>query len=566
MKDTSYSRDMQDIFVINFLKNKEEGTYLEIGAADHKEGNNTYLLEKNYNWKGISFEIQKKYEEEWVKNRTNKCYYIDATTADYSKLLLDNDMPNIIDYLQLDCDPPIITFNILKRIPFDKFKFRVITFEHDQYNSRRNSEDWQIKGKARSFLESKGYVLLADDISAKGFSDKPFEDWYVNKTLVDKEQFKKWKSITGRPKECTAYVNSKIKKRKIIFHNDLAIGDTVVMTCAIRDFKLMFPEIEIDVRTNFDFIFNNNPYLTPLNPNDSDVEYYKVLDPLTNNKHIGWMSYSSAFLLDMISQVDLYERLPIKLHEFTAMMNKGFIGHKLNIDEKFNKQFSLSNNFYKDFLIKNKEKFKEIKKLDVSEKGLKLEPDLHLTEEQKNNKEEFLKKHNLPQRYWVIAAGGKKDCTSKIYDWKRVDEAIKEVKQNERIKDLQFIQIGQSNHQLQFTIKLNNTLNYIDKFKQQELLELVYHSEGVITQVSLLLHLAGAFNKPCVAIYGGREDDNFAAYKGQVKLSTIGLLDCCKVEGCWLNECNNLNENGIQKCMDMITSEDIVRGIKHYYR
>ena len=44
-----------------------------------------------------------------------------------------------IDYLQLDCDPPVITYKILLKIPFDKVKFGVITYEHDHYNDITNS-------------------------------------------------------------------------------------------------------------------------------------------------------------------------------------------------------------------------------------------------------------------------------------------------------------------------------------------------------------------------------------------------------------------------------------------
>jgi hypothetical protein len=35
------------------------------------------------------------------------------------------------DYLQLDCDPPSVTYDILTKIPFDEHKFAVITYEHD---------------------------------------------------------------------------------------------------------------------------------------------------------------------------------------------------------------------------------------------------------------------------------------------------------------------------------------------------------------------------------------------------------------------------------------------------
>jgi len=45
----SNSQAAQDIFVLKCLKNKTEGTFVEIGSHDPILINNTYLLEKTYN-------------------------------------------------------------------------------------------------------------------------------------------------------------------------------------------------------------------------------------------------------------------------------------------------------------------------------------------------------------------------------------------------------------------------------------------------------------------------------------------------------------------------------------
>ena len=52
----SHSQACQDIFVLNSLKHKKNGFFLEIGAGHPFFTNNTYILEKNYNWKGIMVE------------------------------------------------------------------------------------------------------------------------------------------------------------------------------------------------------------------------------------------------------------------------------------------------------------------------------------------------------------------------------------------------------------------------------------------------------------------------------------------------------------------------------
>ena len=77
------------------------------------------------------------------------------------------------DYLQVDCDPPRVSFNALKKIPHDKYKFATITFEHDKYTS----EDGElVQTESREFLTNLGYVLVVDDISVD--DSHPFEDWW----------------------------------------------------------------------------------------------------------------------------------------------------------------------------------------------------------------------------------------------------------------------------------------------------------------------------------------------------------------------------------------------------
>ena len=119
----NYSQIYQDMFTLSMHNGKNYGTYLEIGAGDYKYGNNTYLLEKEFDWSGISIDFNKAQVETFNNIRKNKCLCKDATKIDYIKLLNQNYESTNIDYLQLDCDPPNITFDILTKIPFDNYKF-----------------------------------------------------------------------------------------------------------------------------------------------------------------------------------------------------------------------------------------------------------------------------------------------------------------------------------------------------------------------------------------------------------------------------------------------------------
>lgn len=49
----SKSQEGQDINVLKFYKNKQNGFFVEIGALDGIEFSNTFLLEADYGWKGI---------------------------------------------------------------------------------------------------------------------------------------------------------------------------------------------------------------------------------------------------------------------------------------------------------------------------------------------------------------------------------------------------------------------------------------------------------------------------------------------------------------------------------
>ena len=101
----NYSQALQDIFVLTMLNGKENGIYVEIGGAHPININNTYLLESVFNWSGVSFEINTDLANFYNSERLNKCICTDATQVNYSEVFEENNLPNQIDYLQVDIDP-----------------------------------------------------------------------------------------------------------------------------------------------------------------------------------------------------------------------------------------------------------------------------------------------------------------------------------------------------------------------------------------------------------------------------------------------------------------------------
>lgn len=176
----NHAQAFQDIFVLTMLNGKKNGTFLEIGASKPFERNNTAILENSFGWTGVAIELDKEFASSYELLRPNiKVLCKNALQIDYSKLLEENYNKNVIDYLQLDIEPARNTYECMLKIPFDKYKFAVITYEHDDYIDITRS----CKRKSREFLEERGYVLVVNDVSVDGIST--FEDWWVHPDLVD---------------------------------------------------------------------------------------------------------------------------------------------------------------------------------------------------------------------------------------------------------------------------------------------------------------------------------------------------------------------------------------------
>jgi hypothetical protein len=202
----TYSRDYQDVFVDNIINKKNNGFYVEIGSGDPISGNNTYLLEKNNKWEGVSIDIDLACCKKFNSVRKNSAFCLDALKVDFLIFFKEQNVPNNIDYLQIDCEPALTTFNVLKKIPLKEYKFSVITFEHDFYNSKLDAENFFVREKSRKYLASYGYVMIADDLSCKGKYEKPFEDWWIYPESISAEMIKKFICVNGASKEVGDYV------------------------------------------------------------------------------------------------------------------------------------------------------------------------------------------------------------------------------------------------------------------------------------------------------------------------------------------------------------------------
>jgi GR25 family glycosyltransferase involved in LPS biosynthesis len=187
--EKNYSQAYQDMFVLSILNGKRNGTYLEIGTQEPFYQNNSALLETQFDWKGISIEIREDLCKKFAEERTNQILCKDATKINYEKLLDEFNQGTDIDYLQVDCEPSKTTFEILTAIPFEKYRFAVITYEHDHSVDVTGS----YRDKSRRFLKSFGYELAVKDVAPN--DDYTFEDWWIHPELIDPNLLNQMRSV-----------------------------------------------------------------------------------------------------------------------------------------------------------------------------------------------------------------------------------------------------------------------------------------------------------------------------------------------------------------------------------
>jgi ADP-heptose:LPS heptosyltransferase len=183
--------------------------------------------------------------------------------------------------------------------------------------------------------------------------------------------------------------------------------------------------------------------------------------------------------------------------------------------------------------------------------------------------------------FWVVSAGGKYDVTIKWWDSGRYQQVIDHFRGK-----IQFVQVGRRGH---YHPALRGVIDLRGKTTLRELVRLVYHSQGVLSPVTALMHLAAAVPprpeygpcRACVVVAGGREPAHWEAYPGHQFIHTIGALPCCSSRGCWKDRAVPLRDGDprdrrqrrcgtlvkrLPRCMDLITAAEVARRIELYFQ
>jgi len=190
-----YSDAKQDQFAANILKFKRDGYCVDIGSCHSVISNNSYYFQ-GLDWSSISIEIERGYNESY-STRTNGVHLNkNALEVNYKETFEEYEFPKSIDYLSLDVDT--ISLDVLRILPLDEYRFKVITIEHDGYLYGDKYREQQ-----RNLLNSYGYLLLCSNVYVEqpGYEGKecPFEDWWIDPSEFDSDLIEKIKCDSTLP-------------------------------------------------------------------------------------------------------------------------------------------------------------------------------------------------------------------------------------------------------------------------------------------------------------------------------------------------------------------------------
>jgi FkbM family methyltransferase len=211
------SQIAQDLWVLEVLKNKKNGYFIEIGAGDGIYASNTHGMEKLLGWKGLCVEPNPNLYEKLEKNRnsllSNDLIYsdtgskllfqLDGTlsgiinnntggmislrdkerkflyTISITDLFLKYNIPKHIDYLSIDVEGQ--EYNILKNFPFNKYTVSCMTVEHNE--PHQGSE---LRNNLRRLLTQNGYIFVKGNDDVLNWGHGPIDDFYIHHTLKKK--------------------------------------------------------------------------------------------------------------------------------------------------------------------------------------------------------------------------------------------------------------------------------------------------------------------------------------------------------------------------------------------
>lgn len=307
--------------------------------------------------------------------------------------------------------------------------------------------------------------------------------------------------------------------RKLVLKSHYSLGDIVLMTAAVRDLHRCYPrQFVTDVRTSCAGLWEQNPYLTPLDERARAVKSLTLDYPLIN--------YSN--------QVPYHS-----LHAYIDALNE---------------------------------------KLGLDIHGTEFKGDIHLSEMEKSAPSQVAEVVGQEIPFWLISAGGKDDLTIKWWDFDRYQEVVDHF--GGRIQFVQVGAQRDFHPKLRSVIDLRGRTSTRQLVRLMHHAQGVLCGVTGLMHLAAAVETKTLHSRvrPCVVVAGGREPSHWEAYPFHQFIHNVGTLPCCANGGCWKSRTYPLGDNAakdqnlctnpvglLPRCMDLISAAEVIHRIEAYF-
>lgn len=315
-----------------------------------------------------------------------------------------------------------------------------------------------------------------------------------------------------------------------------SIGDIVLTTPVIRCLKKQVADAEVHflVKENFFSVIEHNPYIDKIHTLAHSWEL--MMEELKTENY--------DYIIDLHHNI---KTLRIK----RALKKKSFSFYKLNIQKYFYTAFKI-NILPKAHIVDRY--MKTVESFGVKNDGLGL--DYFIGEKDKTKKEDIPASHSVGFIACVIgAAHGTKRWP--VHKWKEFCQ-----KMNHPV-----ILLGDRNDAANgaeiASVDPIKVYNACGKFSINESADLVRKSKLVISNDTGLMHIAAAFKKPIISLWGNTVPSfGMTAYYGDAAVADVIM----QVNKLWCRPCSKIGFKkcplGHFKCMERIDADEVLSKAK----
>ena len=296
-----------------------------------------------------------------------------------------------------------------------------------------------------------------------------------------------------------------------------------MLTAAVRDLHKHYPgQFLTDVRSPCPGLWENNPYLTPIEDGDPEAEKIVCEYPLIHRSNQEPWHFVHAFGQFLAQRLDLPHVRPTVFNG-----------------------------------------------------------DIHLADQERKWISQVQEIVKVDEPFWIVVSGGKRDFTTKWWCPKRMQEVVDHFQDRMR-----FVQVGESGHHhpaLENVIDLRGKTNLRQLIRlvyhSSGIICPVTLLMHLAAAVPMREDRKPPRNRPAVVIAGGREPPHWEAYTHHQFLHSMGTLPCCDDGGCWKARVFPLGDgtrsdkslcvepvkaSGLPRCMHEITSSDVIRAVERF--